>query len=195
MRQTPKHPKTAFEVIASVVLSTLLYACASSSTVRPGSTPAAARPATALPVSRPIAAPPFPVVSVAWIGQAADGVTEAPAGVDPAAVVTITNDTAAPIVIGYDLFAVASDPGGKRAPSRPLLYSTFSTGVWDWQQANPGNPATLTVSAGASSQLSLAWSRVRQNGSVVASGQYFLLLPYTVNGAPAGYAETTYVLS
>ncbi|MGH7721688.1 MAG: hypothetical protein ACRENL_02485 [Candidatus Dormibacteria bacterium] len=155
--------------------------------MRPSSVPAGS--------ARAAVGPELPALSVDWKGALGDGVTEAPPGIDPSAAVEIDNRTSAAMVIGFDVFVLSSDPSTRRDPSKPLPYAAFSTGVWDWRVANPGTAPTMTVAAMSSARFSLVWARARQNGTAVPAGKYFLLLPYTINGAPGRYAETTYLLS
>jgi hypothetical protein len=134
------------------------------------------------------------MVTVSWNGAPSSGVNALPAGADPMAWVTITNTTSSPLTFGADFFVLSNDPGGKRNPGKPLPYASFSTGVWDWRTAHGGKFSLISVQPGATTPVTYTWPRTHQDGTSAAAGRYFLLVPYTVNGAPAGYAEATFDL-
>jgi hypothetical protein len=172
-------------------------ACGAATSARTTTTPKITNSATAAPGVGSAGARSLPksMISIAWSGIYGSGVITAPTGTDPSLTVNVENTTSAPLAVGFDFFVVSDDPGGKRNPAQPLPYSSFSTGVWDWQKANPDNPPTVVVAPGSSAQFSLLWPRVHQDGTAVPAGRYFLLFPYTFNGAPSGTAEATYTLA
>jgi hypothetical protein len=130
--------------------------------------------------------PPPPDVFVAWAGQS-NGYAEAVGATDhPTANFVVTNSTSSTEQVSYDLF-ILSGPPGLLNPQRAISATDFPNVVWDWQTAtNPVSLGSASVLPGQTLTVPLDWPYVNSQGQSVAPGIYYAIVPFMVNGSPAG---------